>query len=136
MIRLMAEGVRIRHKTVRVDSLVVIRDLSHRGAGGPNGFYPGCSRCDLDPPGHEGYKTKHVKVDSDGYAIVAVEYWQDLQRFIDDAGFEYANPVPEPPRQGLSLQVSPNGDAQGKLTVYHKHMQPILEKNIEKYKEM
>lgn len=125
----MAEGVRIRHTVLRGPAVVAVRDVLHKGpGGGPNGDqYPGCSKCQLPPPGHEGHKVKHVKIDADGYALVAVEYWADLQTFVDNGGFEYSNPVPEPPRQSLDF----NGVGFDHK-VHHKIGRPILTKNLPK----
>ena len=117
----MAEGVRIRHAVARGPAIVAVRDTSHRGLPDPDGNYPGCSACSLPSPGPEGYKTKHVRVDADGYGIVSAEYWLDLQRFVDNGQFEYANPVPEPPRQQLLVVARADGTiADSKLVVHHK----------------
>jgi len=125
-------GVRIRlteerRPEARVPAVIAIRDLSHRGSPDPDGNWPGCAACSLPPPGHAGYKTKHVKIDADGYAIVAAEYWADLQRFVDNGGFELANPVPSPPRQELIL-----GGRNAGLVVHHKMMRPILSEQVRK----
>lgn len=122
-------GVRIRHLTAKGPAIIVIRDLSHRGDADPDGNYPGCSACSLPSPGHEGYKTKHLRIDADGYAIVSPEYWLDLQRFIDHGQFEYANEVPDPPRQQLLVVANRDGSVRdSKLVVHHKMARPITTK--------
>lgn len=97
----MAEGIRIRHRLAK-NATVVVRDVS-RPIPNPRGIpWPGCSRCNIPSPGHGGFKTTHVNVDHDGYAIVSPGIWEQLKRFIDLGGFEYSNPVPEPPKQQIN----------------------------------
>lgn len=103
----MAEGIRIRHTVVK-NATVVVRDIS-TPIPNPRGIpWKGCSKCNLPSPGHEGFKTTHVTVDAGGYAIVSQGIWEQLKRFIDLGGFEYSNPVPEPPTQNLRL--GPDGN--------------------------
>jgi len=136
----MAEGVRIRLIDERRPAdqtdgyIVTIRDVSHKGEPDQFGNYPGCGVCQLPPPGHEGYKMKHLRLDNDGYAIVSVDYWNDMKRFPDNGGFEMANPVAEPPRQQLIVSANGDGSTDGKLIVHHKVMRPILTENLTKGK--
>ena len=130
-------GVRIRliderRPEMRRPAVIAIRDVTHKGAPDIDGNYPGCAACMLPPPGHEGYKTKHIRVDADGYAIVAEDYWADMQRFVDNGGFELANPVPAPPRQQLLARVNGDGTTDSKLIVHHKMARPILTDNLPK----
>lgn len=116
----MAEGIRIRHTVVK-NATVVVRDIMRPIPNPKNIPWVGCSKCRLPAPGHEGFKTTHVDVDHDGYAIVSQGVWDQLQRFIDTGGFEYANPVPEPPRQNMAF------DRNGNLTVRTLHkIQPDI----------
>lgn len=99
----MAEGVRIRHRTVR-NATVVIRDLGKRGPGGPKGWeWPGCSVCHLPSPGHEGYKTRHITVDANGETTVVEGIWEALKRFIDHGGFEAIGVHRNPPPVRMSM---------------------------------
>ena len=111
----MAEGVRIRHRTVR-NATVVIRDLSKRAPIKPGRPWPGCGLCRLPSPGHEGFQTRHITVDENGEATVSEPYWYELEKFIDHGGFEaistHRNPPPirirmgaRPRREGLVLPV-------------------------------
>jgi len=101
---------------------VALRDMTRRGELGDAPEYPGCGACQLPPPGHEGYHTKHIRIDSDGYGLVSAPYWEDIKKYVDHGGFVFVNPVPEPPRQGIDF----GANGSGKLTVFHKMTRPIL----------
>ncbi len=115
----MAEGVRIQHVVLKGPAVVLVRDM--RPDFKPHTDTPGCAVCSLPEPGHEGRKVKHVKIDSDGYAIVSPAYWEDMKKFIDNGGFNLVNPVPEPPRQELII-----GATKTELKTHHKMQRPII----------
>ena len=102
----MAEGIRIRHTTLS-GVLLAVRDLTNR----IDPPYPACSRCLLPAPGHEGYKTRHFDLESDGTTIVSQGVYDTLLDHIDHGGFDLSdvNPVLNPPAQGIS--VGGNGQA-------------------------
>lgn len=51
-------------------------------------------------------KTYHVAVDSNGFAIVAMNIWKLMQKH-NTAGFELSNTVAEPPDQAIGLAPGP-----------------------------
>ena len=95
----MSEGIRIRHKTLRVECTVAVRDMTERlkstsGEALPDNYpYPGCAVCSLPSPGHDGYKTRHVDIDSDGYGIVSAGVLDGLKKLGDLGGFDIENVV-------------------------------------------
>lgn len=118
----MAGGIRIRHTELRGPMVVVVRDMSRRMKNRKNRPWPGCGICEIPSPGHDGYETRHVRIDSEGYALVSVAYWEALEAFIDKGGFEYINDIPNPPRQSVDILA----DGSARLTVHHKMTRPIL----------
>ena len=118
----MAEGLRIRHTTLRGPAVVAVRDLTERV---PDWYKNprGCAVCRLPAPGHEGYKTRHVEIDSDGYGIVSSGVWEGLCHLADRGGFDYANPVPEPPKVHVDFH-------RGVTWLEHKFVPPILKEQV------
>lgn len=119
----MAEGIRIRHTVIRGPAIVAVRDLTERIPNPRRIPWPGCSACGIPSPGHEGFKTRHITVDADGYAIVSSGVWEGLSHLIDHGGFVFENPVPEPPTLHVNL---------GKKTQWleHKFVVPILKEHV------
>lgn len=120
----MAEGLRIRHTTLRGPAIVAVRDLTERIPNPRRIPWPGCSVCNLPAPGHEGYKTRHVTIDSDGYGLVSEGVWEGLCHLADKGGFEYANPVPEPPKIHVDFH-------RGVTWLEHKFVVPILKEQLD-----
>lgn len=121
----MAEGIRIRHTTLRGPAIVAVRDITERIINKPGVPYRACAVCNLPSPGHEGFKTRHVEIDSDGYGIVSPGVWEGLRHLIDQGGFEAVNPVPEPPAIHLDMN-------KGTKRLIHKYVPPILGATIHK----
>ena len=135
----MAEGIRIRHTTLRADptvaatTIVVCRDLTEPLNTPPPPYVPpGCGACGIPSPGHtllnedgtlQRYKVRHVTIDTDGYALVSSGVWEGLGHDSTHYGFAVANLISNPPTQRLRL--SPNGDGPT-VTVEHKMQLPIL----------
>lgn len=117
----MAEGIRIRHITGTGPAVIAIKDLSEP-FDATNGRWPACSICGIPemaegiPMGHQGFKTRHVTVDADGYAIVSAGVWEGISKFVDNGGFELVNTVPAPPAVTMSFK---NG-RDPHITVHHK----------------
>ena len=94
---------------------------------------PACSAFRLPEPGHaelvdgtyRRWKTRHVTIDTDGYALVSPGVWEGL-RHMDisggDSGFNLHNTVPNPPTIGISM----NGDGTSTVQVHHLLQRPIL----------
>jgi len=97
-------GIRIRHKTLRGVTLA-LRDMTER----IDPPYPVCSMCTLDIDNeathvnHEGYKTRHFDLDSEGYVIVSEGVLEALHRHVDLGGFDISNEVKEPPPINISM---------------------------------
>ena len=110
-------GVRIRHKTMR-SVLLAVRDLSSR----IDAPYPGCGRCLIPSPGHEGYKTRHFDLDSEGATIVSTTIFDRLHSLEDHGGFDLssATTVASPPAQGLSFK------SDGSISVTTERARPFL----------
>jgi len=122
----MAEGLRVRHTELRPPEgheqmIVAVRDLTERIPNPRNVLWPGCSICSLPSPGHEGYKTRHVTIDRDGYGLVSAGVWEGLCHLGDQGGFELENTITNPPKQTLSF----DGNGHSKLTVHHRLQRPI-----------
>lgn len=118
----LSEGIRIRHNTLRGPLTVAVRDLTER-IRNPHGLpWPGCSVCALPSPGHEGYKTRHVQIDHDGYGLVSQGVWEGLCHLVDRGGFELMNTISNPPR----LIVALGSDGGVTTTVQHKMPVPIV----------
>lgn len=111
--------------------IVAVRDLTERIPNPKQLPWPGCGQCRIPTPGHEGWKTRHVTIDNEGYGIVSSGVWEGLCHLVDRGGFEAVNPVPSPPRQGL------NFNNQGAVTtqVFHRVQQPITAKLLQKIKK-
>lgn len=115
----MAEGIRIKHTTVTGPAILAIRDHAESRISPP---YPGCNICGLPEGfGHEGYKTRHIDIDADGYAIVSEGVLEGLKHLADWGGFELQNVVSNPP--GIKLEIGSNG--QIKKTIIQKVQQDI-----------
>jgi len=92
-------GVRIRPKDERNvpdSALVVLTDKALPIPGANPTVSPVCSLCRIQ----HYHQTFHLRVRA-GSVLVSAALWENLQRFPDDAGFEYANDVPDPPVQGM-----------------------------------
>ena len=99
-----AEGIRIRHKTLK-GILLVVRDqsrplLTTDGKPLPPNFHlDNCTTCGVP---HD-VKTYHLQLDSEGTIIVGRPIFEKLQGLADHAGFELANVVDDPPDQVLHI---------------------------------
>lgn len=102
--------------------IVAVRDLTEPTPNPHRVPWPACSACDLPPPGHEGFKTRHVTIDTDGYALVSAGVWDGLSHLVDWGGFDLVNTISNPPRQTLAF----DGNGHGKLTVHHLMQRPII----------
>jgi len=120
------EGLRVRHSVVRGPAIVAVRDVTEPTPNPRRVPWPACSVCDIPSPGHEGFKTRHVWVDSEGYGIVSEGVWEGLCHLADRGGFDYVNPVPEPP----TLHVDMNS---GRRKLLHKFVAPILKEQLNGY---
>jgi hypothetical protein len=134
----MAEGLRIRHDTLRPDpgvaatTIVVCRDLTEPLNTPPPPYEPpGCGVCGMEPPGHsllnedgtlQRYKVRHVTIDTDGYALVSAGVWEGLSHDRYRYGFNLVNTISNPPT--LRLNLNPNGNHA--VVVEHKMQLPIL----------
>jgi hypothetical protein len=58
---------------------------------------PICSKCGIQ----HFHKTTHLQLRA-GSVIVSEAVWANMQLLIDDGGFEFVNPVPDPPAQGMT----------------------------------
>ncbi len=123
----MREGLRIRHTKLR-NVTVAVRDITERIPNKNNAPWPGCAACGIPEPGHDGYKTRHVTVDSEGEAIVSVGVWDGLSNLYDKGGFELVNNITNPPDQIINFQ------QYGKpgLTVVQKVQNPITGRLLNK----
>ncbi len=101
-----AEGIRIRHKTLK-SILLVVRDQSRpllttdKKPLPPNFPLDPCSTCGV--PHY--VKTYHLPLDSEGTVIVSRTIYERLQRLADHAGFDFANVVNNPPDQILNIPI-------------------------------
>ena len=99
-----AEGIRIRHKTLK-GILLVVRDQSRpllttdKKPLPPNFPLDPCSTCGV--PHY--VKTYHLPLDSEGTIIVGRPIWEKLMGLADHAGFDLANVVNNPPDQILKV---------------------------------
>ena len=99
-----AEGIRIRHKTLR-GIMLVVRDqsrplLTTDGKPLPKNFHlDPCATCGV--PHY--VKTYHLQLDSEGTIIVGRPIYEKLQRLADSAGFDFSNVVDNPPDQILRV---------------------------------
>lgn len=137
----MAEGIRIRHVTDVGPAVIAVKDITEplepTEVGLPQALayatvlgvtttstrvWLACSVCRLPhtpeehPMGHQGFKARHIRLDSDGTAIVSEGVWAGLSKFVDNGGFEIVNTVPNPPAVTMSFR-------QGRdphITVHHK----------------
>lgn len=93
-----AEGIRIRHKTLK-GILLVVRDqsrplLTTEGEPLPPNFpLDPCSTCGVP----HFVKTYHLQLDGEGTIIVSRKVYEKLQGLADHAGFDFANVVDNPP---------------------------------------
>lgn len=95
----MAEGIRIRHKTLK-GVMLVIRDKERPFQKPHNNSsfkFPICSTCGYP---HE-CKTYHLQLDSEGTIIVSTTVYDNLSKLIDKGGFDIVNMVAKPPTQHL-----------------------------------
>lgn len=132
----MAEGIRIKHKTMKAPQgspgfmILAIRDKSERlkatdGSKLPDDYpYPACSVCNIPSPGHEGYKTRHIEIDTEGYAIVSSGILEGLAHHVDHGGFDIINTISNPPRQIIAM----GADGNFTRTVVHKVPRQIITK--------
>jgi len=95
----MAEGIRIRHKSLK-SVMLVVRDVS-RPILKPHSSYrfPVCGICGYP---HE-HKTYHLQLDSEGTLIVSQKVYDRIMALGDQAGFEKVNMVKDPPTQVLLI---------------------------------
>jgi len=105
------EGIRIQHMSMRAPAdrpmILAIRDKTER----IDPPYPVCSLC--SPPGwqidsklevnHEGFKTRHIEIDQEGYAIVSSGVLEGLSHLIDHGGFDIINVISNPPAQKITI---------------------------------
>ena len=98
-------GIRIRpvaDRTVPDNSLIVLRDLSRPRPAPKDGsmledVQAVCSKCGIQ----HFYKTLHLQLRA-GSVIVSEAVWLNMQLLVDSGGFEFVNPVPDPPAQSLT----------------------------------
>lgn len=98
-------GVRIRpqpDKHVPDNSLIVLRDLNIPIPPPKNGqraedVVPVCSKCGIQ----HFHQTWHLQLRA-GSVIVSAAVWENMQRMVNDADFEFVNEVPDPPAQGMT----------------------------------
>lgn len=137
----MAEGIRIRHETKVGPAVIAVRDRETpiaptevgrvRAVAAANALnvttyrtsvWNECSACSIPetpsdhPMGHQGFKTRHITVDADGYAIVSEGVWAGLHKYVDDGGFAVINTVPDPPPVTMNFEKGRDT----KITVHHK----------------
>ncbi len=99
-----AEGIRIRHKTLK-GIMLVVRDQSRPLLTTDKKPLPlnfpldPCSTCGVP----HSVKTYHLQLDSEGTIIVSRTVYEKLQGLADHAGFEFANVVDNPPDQILKV---------------------------------
>ncbi len=96
-----AQGIRIRHKTLR-GVLLVVRDQKRPIPNPHNYKLPICSTCKVP---HD-VKTYHLKLDDEGTIIVSKTIYEKLSALDDKAGFETANTVNNPPTQTLQVPIA------------------------------
>ncbi len=118
----MAEGLRVRHTVLRGPLIVAVRSMKERAPNPTNAPWPGCSICKILSPGHEGYKTRHVEIDADGYGLVSVGVWRGLQRLDDHGGFELVNTITNPPHQEIIF----GAHGETRKVIHHKMTRPIV----------
>ena len=94
----MGEGIRIKHKSMR-NVLLAVRDRTER----IKPPYPACSACSIPEPGHEGYKTRHVLLDNEGFGLVSAGVLDGLKHLGDLGGFDIHNTVSNPPTQNIAF---------------------------------
>lgn len=112
----MGEGIRIKHKSMS-NVLLAVRDRTER----VQPPYPACSACGIDEPGHEGFKTRHILLDNDGFGLVSVGVLDGLKHLGDLGGFAIENTVSNPPAQTIAF------DSNGGATVTVKqYLPPII----------
>lgn len=97
----MGDGIRIKHKSVIGPAILAIRDLTEP-------FTPPhskCSICTSDPekPVAHQFKTRHIDIDNEGYAIVSEGVLEGLKHLIDLGGFDIENVVTTPPTQKIII---------------------------------
>ncbi len=112
----MGEGIRIRHKTM-TNVLLAVRDLTER----VDPPYPACSACSIDSPGHEGFKTRHILLDGEGYGLVSPGVLEGLRHLGDMGGFDIANTVTNPPTQTVAF----DGNGNASVTV-KQYLPPMI----------
>lgn len=103
----MAEGIRLRPQPGRHvpdNAMIVLTDKARPIPNVQAAPWPGCSICGFgespfhQPVGHQGFKAYHLQLRA-GTVTVSTGVWAELQKMPDLGGFEYVNPVPEPPTQ-------------------------------------
>ncbi len=112
----MGEGIRIKHRTMK-NVLLAVRDLTER----VEPPYPACSACSIDEPGHEGYKTRHILLDHEGYGLVSEGVLDGLKHLGDMGGFDISNTVANPPEQNVAF----NGDGTVSVTA-KQYLTPMI----------
>ena len=111
----MAEGIRIKHKSMR-NVLLAVRDRTER----IKPPYPACSACGIGEPGHEGYKTRHVMLDNDGFGLVSAGVLDGLKHLGDLGGFDISNTVSNPPTQDIAF------NSNGSTVTVKQYLSPII----------
>lgn len=132
----MAEGIRIKHMTMKAPNvppgfmILAIRDMTERlkatdGSKLPDGYpYPECQICQIPSPGHEGYKTRHIEIDTEGYSIVSSGVLEGLSHLVDHGGFDIIDVISNPPKQVIAM----GADGNFTKTVVHKYPRQIITK--------
>jgi len=96
-----AQGIRIRHKTLK-GVLLVVRDQKRPIPNPHNYKLPICSSCMVP---HD-VKTYHLQLDDEGTIIVSKTVYERLSALDDRAGFETSNTVNSPPTQTLQIPIA------------------------------
>ena len=122
MLCVMAEGLRVRHSTLRGPLIVAVRSLKETIANPTGAPWPGCTICGLKSPGHSGFKMRHIAIDSDGFGLVSSGVWAGLCTLDDRGGFMLENTISNPPRIELKLGAA----ADKAVVVHHKMTRPIV----------
>lgn len=94
----MAEGIRIRHKTLK-GVMLVVRDIDRPFDKPPGYEFPDCTICE-NP--HE-CKTYHLQLDDEGAIIVSPTIYDNLMKLDDRGGFYMVNTVAKPPTQVIQV---------------------------------
>ena len=81
---------------------------------------PVCRHC-----GRQHFAKTYVVHLHRGSAIVSTTVWAELER-LDDNPFVYANPVAEPPTQGIAVDMVGGGPVQDRPVLLEKFVMPIL----------